>query len=97
VKQVAVSFAGALAIQSSVKTKVVFEDAPWSANSVNINLTGEFSELVSKQSRLRAGAGNLSISLAATGKLEMINPFAPNPNGLEASGSVSISGSDKFS
>lgn len=97
VKQVAVSFAGPFTIQSSDKTKVVFEDAPWSAPSVSINLAGEFSELVSKQSRLQATAGNLSISLAGTGKLELINPFAPNPNGLQAAGSVSISGSDKFS
>jgi len=97
VKQVAVSFAGALAIQSSVKTKVVFEDAPWSATSVNINLAGEFSELISKQSRLQAGGGNLSLSLAATGKLELINPFGLNPNGLEATGSVSISAGNKFS
>ncbi len=82
VKQVAVNFAGALVIQSSEKTNVAFEDAPWSATSVTVNLAGEFSELISKQSRLRAGAGNLSLSLAGTGKLELINPFASNPNGL---------------
>jgi len=97
VKQVAVNFAGALVIQSSEKTKVVFEDAPWSATSVSVNLNGSDSELISKQSRLRASAGNLSISVAATGKLELINPFAPNPNGLEATGSVSISAGNKFS
>jgi hypothetical protein len=98
VKQVAVNFAGALVIQSSEKTAVTFEDAPWSATSITINLAGEFSELTSKQSRLRASAGNLAISLAATGKIEMINPFGlTNPNGLEATGSVSISAGANFS
>ncbi|MDX2041353.1 MAG: hypothetical protein SF097_08890 [Acidobacteriota bacterium] len=98
VKQVAVNFAGALVIQSSEKTNVAFEDAPWTATAITINLTGSDSELISKQSRLRAGAGNLSISLAATGKMELINPFGlANPNGLEATGAVSISAGNKFS
>lgn len=98
VKQVAVNFAGALVIQSNEKTSVSFSDAPWVATSVNINLAGEFSDMVSNQSRLRASAGNLSISVAATSKLELINPFGlTNPNGLEATGSVSISGGANFS
>lgn len=97
VKQVGMTFAGALVIQSSQKTAVIFEDAPWTATSISVNLTGESSELISKQSRLRASAGNLSISLGNIGKLELINPFGTNPNGLEATGSVSINAGNKFS
>ncbi|MBL8208037.1 MAG: hypothetical protein JNM09_27640 [Blastocatellia bacterium] len=98
VKQVAVNFAGPLVIQSSEKTNVAFEDAPWTAPSIAVNLTGDFAEFVSKQSRLRASAGNLSISLGATGKLELINPFGlTNPNGLEATGAVSLTAGTNFS
>lgn len=98
VKQVNMTFAGALVIQSVHKTEVSFEDALWTATSVNINLAGESSVLTSKQSRLQANAGNVSISFGDTGKLEVVNPFGlTNPNGLQATGSISLSGGNKFS
>ncbi|MDX1981805.1 MAG: hypothetical protein SFV51_16160 [Bryobacteraceae bacterium] len=63
VKEIAVNFAGPLTIRSPGNAAVMFKKAPWRATSVSIALPGSNSELISKESRLAATAGNVAISV----------------------------------
>lgn len=90
VKQVGMTFAGPLTIYGAYQNKIVLEEALWSAVSIHITANSS-GEVIAKNSRLQATAGDIAISQNWYGKIELIGHIAPNPNGLEASGAISIS------
>jgi hypothetical protein len=90
VKQVNMTFAGPLTIYGAYQNKVVFEEALWSAASLHVTANSS-GEIIAKDSRLQATAGDISINQNPYGKMELIGNIAPNPNVLEASGAITIS------
>jgi hypothetical protein len=88
--QITLNFGGPLAVRGSKKGAVKLEKAMINAASVALNLTGEEGELYLNQSRIFAGAGNLTVQFGQKGKLNMVESGGWTRGGLSTLGALRI-------
>ncbi len=94
---VAMSFAGNLTIESAVPNKLTFEKAEMQAPNVTLTLTGSGSEIMVNEARLRALAGNTTVTMGNDSKLILKGAtIVQFSRILEATDAVRVSGGAKF-
>jgi hypothetical protein len=93
--QVSMAFAGPFAIYSARERHVSFRSSVWIAPSLGF-YTGDVSSVTNVASRLRATGGDIKIITGRESAVQL--QYRPNGslNGLEATGSVFITGSSKL-
>lgn len=89
--QSAFSFAGPLVFQAGPNAEVTLVKSYFEAPSVQIT-EGLSSSLILTESAVKANAGNITIALGASGKVDASMSYAGMPNALEAAGAISITG-----
>ena len=88
-------FAGSFRIDSSRERDVTFTNSVWEASSLEL-YGGDVSRFKNVASRLRATAGDITILTGRESAVELQYRPSGSINGLEATGSVFITGSDKL-
>lgn len=89
--QSAFSFAGPLVFLAGPNAEVTLVKSYLEAPSIQIT-EGLSSTLILTESSVKATAGNITIALGASGKVDATSPYTGLQNGLEAAGAISISG-----
>lgn len=89
--QAAFTFAGPLVFQAGPNAEVTLVKSYFEAPSVQIT-EGLSSSLILTESSVKATAGNITIALGSSGKVDGSMPYAMLTNALEAAGAISISG-----
>ena len=89
--QAAFAFAGPLVFQAGPNAEVTLVKSYFEAPSIQIT-EGLSSSLILTESAVKANAGNITIALGASGKVDASMSYAAMPNALEAAGAISITG-----
>lgn len=92
---VSMGFAGPLEIYGARDRSITFKDSFWEARSLSV-YGGGGGDVTNVASRLRATAGNVTISTGTEGDIRLQDRPAGFANGLEATGLVSINGGSKL-
>jgi hypothetical protein len=99
--KVGLAFAGPLTIGGGTKSGISMQEASLAGTSVALRFSGAEAYLQTSFSRIDATAGNLTVQLPSTSKMELFNyrtdgvPLTRAT--LAATGSISITGADRLS
>jgi hypothetical protein len=99
--KVGIAFAGPLTIVGGTKSGISMQEASLAGTSVSLLFSGAEAALQTSFSRIDATAGDLTLRLPSTSKMELFNyrtdgvPLTRST--LAATGSVSITGADRLS
>lgn len=89
--QSAFRFAGALVFDGIANTEMTFVKSLWTASSVQAT-GGTSASLNVKESTFRSTAGNITVTMGASSKIDAASPYAGQLNAFESAGNLRITG-----